>query len=65
MPEGKTPRLAEAQGMIALALPTWKKEFRSEYRLKWEEKSKVKDRHTKKDKAKRQRETINRSPWMA
>ena len=32
LPEGKTPRLAEAQGIIALALSTWKEEFRSEYR---------------------------------
>ena len=30
-PGGKTPQLAETQGMIALALSTWK-EFRSEYR---------------------------------
>ena len=27
----KTPQLAEAQGIIALALSTWKKEFGSEY----------------------------------
>ena len=32
LPEGKTPQLAEAQGMIALALFAWKKEFRSEYK---------------------------------
>ena len=32
LPGGKTPQLAEAQGNIALALSTWKKEFRSEYR---------------------------------
>ena len=32
LPEGKTPRLAEAQELIALALSTWKKEFRTEYR---------------------------------
>ena len=32
LPEGATPRLAEAQWFIALALSTWKKEFRTEYR---------------------------------
>ena len=32
LPEGKTPRLAEAQGIIALALSTRKKEFKSEYK---------------------------------
>ena len=32
LPEGKTPRLAEAQGIIALALSTWKKEFKSKYK---------------------------------
>ena len=26
------PQLAETQGMIALALSTWKEEFKSEYR---------------------------------
>ena len=29
-------------------------EFRTEYRQKWEAKSKVKERHTEKDKAKKQ-----------
>ena len=37
---GKTPQLAEAQVMFASALSTWKKRFRTEYRQKWEEKSK-------------------------
>ena len=32
LPNGKTPRLAEAQGMVALALSTWKKESRSVYK---------------------------------
>ena len=31
LPDSKTPQLAEAQGIIALALSTRKKEFRSEY----------------------------------
>ena len=48
LPEGKTPRLAEPQGLFALALSTWMEEFRSEYKYKWEEGSKVKERHTEK-----------------
>ena len=39
-PGGQTPHLAETQGTFALALSTWKKRFRTEYKLKWEEKSK-------------------------
>ena len=42
--------------MFALALSTWK-EFRSEYRQKWEEKSKVKEIHTEKIRKKTQRRT--------
>ena len=32
LPGGKTPRLAELQWLFALALSTWKKRFRTEYR---------------------------------
>ena len=32
LPGSKTPRLVEAQGLYALALSTWKKDCRSEYR---------------------------------
>ena len=32
LPESKTPQLAETQGMFAVALSTWRKRFRSEYR---------------------------------
>ena len=32
LPESKTPQLAEAQGIIALTLSTWKKRFGPEYR---------------------------------
>ena len=45
---------SSAQGKIALALSTWKKRFRTGSRWKWEEKSKVKERHTEKDKARKQ-----------
>ena len=60
----RTPQLAETQGMFALALSTWKKRFRTEYRWKWEEKE-VGDRERPGDKATTQRGTINRSPRMA
>ena len=42
---------------MALALSTWKKEFRSEYKQKREEKSKVKKRHTERVRTKKQRGT--------
>ena len=54
--------LQEAQGTIALALSTWKKEFKTEYRKKWKEKSKEKERRTEKDKARNREATRNNQP---
>ena len=39
-PSGQTPQLAECQWLISLALSTWRKRFRTEYKKKWKEKSK-------------------------
>ena len=64
LPESKTPRLAETQGMFASALSTWKKRFRTEYRNKWEEKSKVKERHTERNKARNREATRNNQPLI-
>ena len=50
--------------MFALALSTWKKRFRTEYRLRWEEKSKVKERHTERNKAKNREATTNNQPLI-
>ena len=66
LPESKTPQLAETQGMIALALSTWKKGSRQSTSRSWKRRAKCR-RDTRRESERRNNEeqTLNCSSWMA